>query len=178
MSKYTETVNNSKAITDNYTVKKEKIRGITVWMYIPKENKEKDMKETNLEHYKEDLKKIATFYYDNPRGTIKKIEERFCFQVKLKRGERPTDAILEWMSQPYKEPILDEAEREYLSAVIKPFKSDVAYIKKSRFFSEPLQFIYISLKDEWTIKLNLFEAGSQYKGMEEHKKYTVEELGL
>ena len=36
-------MNKSKAIiTDNYTVKKEKIMGITVWMYIPKEEKEKD----------------------------------------------------------------------------------------------------------------------------------------
>ena len=178
MSKYTYIVNNSKAITDNYTVKKEKISGITVYMYIPKEKKEKDMKETNLQHYKEDLKEILKINFDNPRGTIRKIREKFGCQIEVKRGEYATDVLLEWMDQPYKEPILDYKEREYLSAVIKPFKSDVAYIKKSRFFSEPLQFIYISLKDEWTIKLNLFEAGSQYKGMEEHKKYTVEELGL
>ena len=36
-------MNKSKAIiTDNYTVKKEKIMGITIYMYIPKEEKEKD----------------------------------------------------------------------------------------------------------------------------------------
>ena len=85
MRKYTETVNNSKAITDNYTAKKEKISGITVYMYIPKEKKEKDMKETNLEHYKEDLKEILKINFDNPRGTIRKIREKFGCQIEAKR---------------------------------------------------------------------------------------------
>lgn len=178
MSKYTETVNNSKAITDNYTVKKEKISGITVYMYIPKEKKEKDMKETNLDYYKRELGKIFYQGCGNPAAMFDKIKTKCDSNIHSNYGQTYIEDILEWMSQPHKEPILDDKEREYLSAVIKPFKNDVAYIKKSRFFSEPLQFIYISLKDEWTIKLNLFEAGSQYKGMEEHKKYTVEELGL
>ena len=71
MRKYTETVNNSKAITDNYTVKKEKISGITVYMYIPKEKKEKDMKETNLQHYKNQLKTIFNEHYKDPITIIK-----------------------------------------------------------------------------------------------------------
>lgn len=181
MSKYTETVNNSKAITDNYTVKKEKISGITVYMYIPKEKKEKEMKETNLEHYKEELKELATFNYDNPAGTIKKIEKRFGFQVKLKRGERPTDAILEWMSQPYKEPILDDKEREYLSAVIKPYKNKVTFIAKSKDAYEAKYFISIVVNGNYgreAIHLPWFKENTMYKGMEIGKHYTLEELGL
>lgn len=76
--------------------------GITTWMYIPEEKKEKDMKETNLEHYKEDLKEIVKINFDNPRGVIKKIREIFGCQIKVERGEYATDAILEWMAQPYK----------------------------------------------------------------------------
>lgn len=177
MSKYTETVNNSKAITDNYTVKKEKISGITVYMYIPKEKKEKDMKETNLQHYKEDLKEILKFNFDNPRGVIKKIREILGYQINVESGKfYATDAILEWMAQPYEKPILDEAERKYLSAVIKPFREKVIYICKKEICSK--EFILIALKADCSTALPSFQAGSMYKGMENYKEYTLKELGL
>lgn len=32
---------------------------------------------------------------------------------------------LTWLSEEYKEPILDDAEKDYLSAVIKPFRKKV-----------------------------------------------------
>ena len=38
---------------------------------------------------------------------------------------------LEWLTEEYKEPILDEAEKEYLSSVIKPFRGRVNYIYKT-----------------------------------------------
>ena len=176
MRKYTETVNNSKAITDNYTVKKEKISGITVYMYIPKENKEKDMKETNLQHYKEDLKEIVKFNFNNPRGVIRKIRETSGYQIKVEIGGCATDEILEWMSLPYKEPILDDKERKYLSAVIKPFREKVIYICKKGICSK--EFILIALKDDCSTALPSFQAGSMYKGMEHEKEYTLKELGL
>lgn len=178
MSKYTETVNNSKAITDNYTVKKEKISGITVYMYIPKEKKEKDMKETNLEHYKEDLKEILKINFDNPRGTIRKIREKFGCQIKVKSGEYATDAILEWMAQPYKEPILDKVEREYLKAVIRPFRNKIDTISKFQTWDDSSQYIYIGMKDRRWSNLPCFPKGTMYKGMKAGKHYTLKELGL
>lgn len=178
MSKYTETVNNSKAITDNYTVKKEKISGITVYMYIPKEKKEKDMKETNLEHYKEDLKEILKINFDNPRGTIRKIREKFGCQIKVKSGEYATDAILEWMAQPYKEPILDKVEREYLKAVIRPFRNKIDTISKFQTWDDSSQYIYIGMKDRRWSNLPCFPKGTMYKGMENGKHYSLKELGL
>lgn len=181
MSKYTETVNNSKAITDNYTVKKEKISGITVYMYIPKEKKEKDMKETNLEHYKEDLKEILTFTYNSPKDIIKHIGKRLGCQIKVKSGEYVTDAILEWMAQPYEKPILDDKEREYLSEVIKPYRNKVTFIAKSKDSYEAKYFISIVVKGNYgreAIHLPWFKENTMYKGMELSKKYTVEELGL
>ena len=142
--------------------------------------KEKDMKETNLEHYKKELKEIYTFNYDNPRGVIKKIEERFGCQIKLKSGEHPTDAILEWMAQPFNEPILDEAERKYLSEVIRPFRNKVEDICKSRTSVDGtvMYSIQISLPFH-IIALPIFPTNSHmYKGMFPQKEYSLKELGL
>lgn len=180
MSKYTYIVNNSKAITDNYTVKKEKISGITVYMYIPKEKKEKDMKETNLEHYKEDLKEILKINFDNPRGTIRKIREKFGCQIEVKRGEYATDVLLEWMDQPYKEPILDDVEREYLSVVLRPFRNYIRSVYKSDFHlynGKKYEYIVVMLNNgSWSFPK--FYDGTMYKGMKTNKEYTLKELGL
>ncbi len=176
-------MNKSKAIiTDNYTVKKEKIRGITVYMYIPKENKEREMKETNLQHYKEDLKEIIKLNFDNPRNIVKKIREISGCQIEVKKGGYATDALLEWMGQPYEKPILDEVEREYLSAVIKPYKNKVIGILKiNDVYESNFQYIRIMVKihvEIENINLPWFEKNTMYKGMKANKKYTLEELGL
>ena len=71
-------------------------------------------------------------------------------------------------------PILTDKEKEYLSAVIKPFRDRVSSISKDG----PLEYITILLDgDDFAILPN-FEEGTMYKGMEEYKKYTLEELGL
>lgn len=175
-------MNKSKAIiTDNYTVKKEKIMGITVYMYIPKENKEREMKETNLQHYKEDLKEIIKLNFDNPRNIVKKIREISGCQIEVKKGGYATDALLEWMGQPYEKTILDNEEREYLSAVIKPYRNKVTFIAKSKDSYEAKYFISIVVKGNYgreAIHLPWFKENTMYKGMELSKKYTVEELGL
>lgn len=153
--------------------------GITTWIYIPEEKKEIKMSETNLEHYKKDLKGILTFNYNNPRGVIKKIREIFGCQIKLKSGEHPTDAILEWMVQPYREPILDDVEREYLSEVIKPFLSKIKYIAKFKSAcSEDKQYIHIGFYEGDGLTFPYFKENSMYKGMELNKAYTLKELRL
>ena len=70
--------------------------------------------------------------------------------------------------------ILDEKEKEYLSAVIRPFRDRVNYIAKRRMFDDS---ICIGLNDE-AISLPFFKKGTMYKGMELYKKYTLKELGL
>lgn len=70
--------------------------------------------------------------------------------------------------------ILDEKEKEYLSAVIKPFRDRVKYIKKVEDIGE---YITIGLKDE-NLLFPYFDKGTMYKGMELDKKYTLKELGL
>ena len=72
--------------------------------------------------------------------------------------------------------ILDEEEKEYLSAVIKPFKGKVKYIRKISYLAG--EFIKIYIRNDSAISFPYFKSGTMYKGMELNKKYTLEELGL
>ena len=85
----------------------------------------------------------------------------------------------------YKEDILDEEEKKYLSAVIKPFRDRVEYIKKIDMYlgcNKNCEYIFGGLGNEDDVVdaflLPYFPKGSMYKGMETDKKYTLEELGL
>lgn len=181
MSEYTETMNKSKTTRATYIVEHDKESGITSWIYIPEEKKEKDMKETNLEHYKEQLKSIFDEYYKEPITIIKKFKAHTGVKIPCYGFESCTDAILNWMAQPYKEQILDDAEREYLSAVIKPYKNKVISIMKAKDGYEIRRFIIILIKGNYgkeTINLPWFKGNAMYKGMKDFKGYTVEELGL
>lgn len=78
------------------------------------------------------------------------------------------------------EEILDEVEREYLSSVIKPFRNKVQYIEKKGTTGTllPKEYLIISLSTFERIDLPYFDKGIMYKGMEQNKTYTLEELGL
>ena len=84
-----------------------------------------------------------------------------------------------------KPPILDEKEREYLSAVIKPFRNTVKNIYKASDLNGDYEYITIvhekdEQKEGYLVSFSLpyFEKGAMYKGMEERKDYSLEELGL
>ena len=73
-------------------------------------------------------------------------------------------------------PILDEKEKEYLSAVIKPFRDKVISIsKKSANYGE---FIDILIDEAEDIYLPYFKPGKMYQGIGVNREYTLEELGL
>lgn len=78
--------------------------------------------------------------------------------------------------------ILTKGEKEYLEAVIRPFRERVNFITKSQF--NRWYYIKISINhiEENNIKdgfaLPNFEKDKYYKGMELDKEYTLEELGL
>ena len=138
---------------------------------------EKEMKETNLEHYKEQLKEIYNEHYDDPSDILDEIQSKIDSRIEASNYSTYTDDILNWMSQPYKEPILDDSEKEYLSAVIRPFRKEVDTISKFH-TTNTMQYIYFQMKDKngWT--LPLFKKGTMYKGMVQGKHYTLDELGL
>ena len=82
-----------------------------------------------------------------------------------------------WLEQEYKPPILDDVEKAYLSAVIKPFRKDVECIVKYM-FSEEKEFLAISLHNGEEMILPNFIRRTMYKGMKLRKAYTLKELGL
>lgn len=112
--------------------------------------------------------------------TIKfKSDESTIFSKEMTPTETGTSAYNAWLEEEYKHPILDETEKAYLSAVIKPFRKDVKYIVKFKRYSDKKEYIYMTMKkDDDYCTLPVFEEGIMYKGMKMNKCYTLEELGL
>ena len=88
--------------------------------------------------------------------------------------------VYKWLLSEYKEPILDDVEKEYLSAVIKPFREKVSYISKlEKAYPETDQFIKITLINGDCVCLPYFTRKSRmYIGMKQWRHYTLQELGL
>ena len=77
------------------------------------------------------------------------------------------------------EGILSDKEKEYLSAVIKPFRDKVDYVKKYSFDGGEKESIGISFKnDNGYFSFPVFKKGTMYAGMYPYREYTLEELGL
>ena len=91
-------------------------------------------------------------------------------EEEYKKLEDNWNKLKEWLEKE----ILDKKEKEYLSAVIRPFRNRVEYIQKKDIGNE---FIEIELDDEF-LYLPYFEKYTMYKGMELNKKYTLKELDL
>ena len=132
---------------------------------------------TNLEFYKEEIEKRYINYLNQPNRMFTENLIMAIDDVYRKFGLSSID-ILDWLCDEHQ--ILDKEEKEYLSAVIKPFRKRIKYITKhqSNITLPNDAFILIFLKDVETISLPLFKSETMYKGMEPNKKYTLKELGL
>lgn len=130
----------------------------------------------NIEKYKDDI--LNANFTDLTCCVNKLLHIKCCGDcVECKKN------AMKWLLSEYKEPVLNEAEKAYLSAVIKPFKANVTGICKLnicrgfyciRIYAESISS---ELRME-VIDLPLFETGTMYKGMETDKKYSLKELGL
>ena len=140
---------------------------------------EKEMKETNLQHYKEELKKMFNENYTEPGNIVFKIKKEIDESIETDcYYSSYTNDILDWMARPYEEKILDDVERKYLSDVIRPFRNRVTSIEKRDDIYEEKQFIIIVVGHKENVNLPYFRKATKYKGMKADKKYTLEELGL
>ncbi len=140
----------------------------------------------NIEKYKEEIMQII----DKENYSIEVAAEFIACEhnkradigsdVDSPLSKRISKAYLNWLCEEYKEPILTDKEKEYLSAVIKPFRNDVIAICKEGF--DNYEYITIYFKEEDGEKdgmgFPIFKKGTMYKGMKEDKDYTLEELGL
>ena len=111
------------------------------------------------------------------RGICPKESRAFCEGFNC---EGCRERFIKWLLEEYKEPILDDVEKKYLSAVIKPFRKKVSYISKlEKAYPETDQFIKIMLINGENICLPYFTRKSRmYIGMEKLRHYTLQELGL
>lgn len=128
----------------------------------------------NIEKYKDDIlnsgnNDITCYVNHLTRGTC----SNNCKECR--------EHVMEWLSSEYTEPNLSKAEREYLSAVIKPFRDKVKFIRLPSYECLHLTDTCIRMYDDCgceLVKLPSFKVGTMYKGMELDRKYTLEELGL
>lgn len=135
-------------------------------------------KETNLAHYKKELKEIFIADGAHPMSVASKIANKLDKNMILRAcNNYYIEDILDWMAQPYEESVLDDVEKAYLSAVIKPFRNRIRFIVKIRYKLLEQEFIYISVEGN-SITFPPFKLGTKYKGMEVNIKYSLEELGL
>lgn len=74
--------------------------------------------------------------------------------------------------------ILDDAEKRYLKGVIMPFRNEIKSIEKDNYLANKLERIYFFTKEGELLYLKTFKANTMYKGMEQKRQYTLEELGL
>ena len=113
--------------------------------------------------------KVEIFYKD------KIIYERIYL---VETSPKKITDFFNWLEQEYKPPILDDVEKAYLSAVIKPFRKRIKYIEKIDHSNvKNDQYLCIALANDRCVLPN-FKKGTMYKGMEEGREYTLEELGL
>ena len=127
---------------------------------------------TNLEYLRERDEHIYDAICDvNGYSKCVNCEENAdCYECNLRN--------LKWLLEERKEPFLTESERQYLLAVIKPFRTRVEYILKEENIDSHTEFIHIELSDGDVADFPNFKANTMYKGMEIDKSYTLEELGL
>jgi len=91
------------------------------------------------------------------------------------------------ISDIYGPQILDDAEREYLKAVLKPFHEKIEYVVKhgDEFADDGTyhkEFLFIAYsdgnRDKGYLTFPDFDAGKAYSGMELGKRYKLGELGI
>ena len=143
----------------------------------------KIIKKGYLVEYNFDFHDFVHYEIASKDYSIKEFEEEFggCHVIRV--------SIINSLDSVYDINILDDVEKEYLSNVIKPFRSRNPKIVKFSYDNDKEEFIVIDLDNRNTIEelllcdgvyicFPLFKKGSMYKGMESDKEYTLEDLGL
>lgn len=128
----------------------------------------------NIEKYKDNIEKhidVCGLYQD-----IYKIKNGEYAHDCCGNCDKCYDSCIKWLSEEYKEPVLDEVERKYLSDVIKPFVHRVSHIVKRMNGSG--YYIAIILNNFDVMNLPYFPRNTMYKGMTVGREYKLKELDL
>ena len=128
----------------------------------------------NIEKYKDDILNTELTHINCCVNHLS--NKGICF----KNCKECKKNAMKWLLEEYKEPVLDDVEKEYLSAVIKPFRNKVKNIVKiSGIGKSKEQYIRIVLGELDFMNFPNFNKNTgMYKGMEADRLYSLEELGL
>lgn len=148
----------------------------------------------NKEFYKDEIFEVACkrgiFAVNKKTGEVMRCKYTKCRDCVFDYLEKyPTytscdDRAMAWLEQEHTEPVLDDVEKRYLEAVLMPFQNRVLYVAKVIFTNSDKAFLEIRIKsffgenDREGIFLPYFHPKKMYVGMEENRRYTIEELGL
>ena len=128
----------------------------------------------NIEKYKDNIESninVCGLYQEIYKIIYEKYPHDCCDNC-----DKCYDDCIRWLAKEYKELLLDDVEREYLSGVIKPFRRNVKYICKR--LSGNGYYIIILVNEFDVMNLPYFPNNTMYKGMKVDHRYTLKELGL
>lgn len=143
----------------------------------------KKLKDLTEEEYKTWLKKnckIGSICKDCLFGNVKcAIPNNSCW---IKHKDLFSNKFLNQEIEIESISILDDTEKSYLSAVIRPFRDRIQHIVKFSYF-DSTEFLAFILKDttgsyDENMCLPSFKKRTMYRGMEKDKMYTLKELDL
>lgn len=100
----------------------------------------------------------------------------FNYMFKSIKWEDNEPTLIEYIYNPR---ILNDTEREYLKAVLRPFHNRVVYVVKAN-SEEDMEFINIVSNDDYATpyKFPSFKKGEKYVGMKIGHPYSLRELGI
>ena len=143
----------------------------------------------NKEFYKEQIYEVAC---KRDRFAVNKTTKEIDYCLEMNCCDCLFDSshyccgsrAMEWLEEEHVEPVLDDVEKRYLEAVLRPFRKRVKSIKKV-LWSNDYTYIQIAIdclcSSEYGydyINLPIFVRSEMYKGMELGKQYTLKDLGL
>lgn len=131
----------------------------------------------NANNYRYELD-IDNGYWWWSSSMLEKVEDKKHFKSLPRDFTGTIDVEKGFITNIAKKEILDEVEKEYLGAVIRPFKERIMHIALNEGINRDNVYVYIELNDSESIYLPYFKKGTMYKNMKIWKKYTLEELGL
>ena len=117
----------------------------------------------NIEKYKGIV--LKNLNYCKMETDLRKMGTKAVIDCAHTDCENCQEHFFKWLLEEAKEPVLDEAEKKYLSAVIKPFRKKVMDVVKIQ-YSGGRQSIRIRVSYNDCTELPFFKNNTMYKGME------------
>lgn len=147
----------------------------------------------NKEFYKDKIYEVAckhdVFAVNKKTGEVTNCKNLKCGDClfnpfkHISRCGYCDDQAMEWLEEEHVETLLTEKEKQYLEAVLMPYKNRVLYVAKYIYNTNKAS-LEIRIKSlfgkncQESVILPYFDDTKMYTGMEKNKCYTLEELGL